>query len=144
MEGKLVANLLARMAEADGLAPEAIQTIKNSVALLEKIMDGLGFCLSEEGDLLSQWRGYAADASGVSIGFSKEYLMKISEASQSKEKSGFNLKKVAYEIADQEIIIGPTVKDKNFCKQNIIDALKFHGYDTDKIIIADSKIPYRK
>lgn len=30
-------------------------------------------CFSEEGDLLSQWRGYA-DAQGISIGFSKDYF----------------------------------------------------------------------
>lgn len=37
-------------------------------------MNTWGICFSEEGDLLSQWRGYADDAKGVSIGFSKEKL----------------------------------------------------------------------
>lgn len=31
-------------------------------------------CFSEDGDLLSQWRGYAADGEGVAIGFKKKYL----------------------------------------------------------------------
>lgn len=33
-------------------------------------------CFSEDGDLLSQWRGYAADGTGIAIGFKKEYLNK--------------------------------------------------------------------
>ena len=32
------------------------------------------FCLSEEKDLLSQWRGYADDGKGISIGFNGEFL----------------------------------------------------------------------
>lgn len=31
-------------------------------------------CFSEKGDLLSQWRGYADDANGISIGFEGEVL----------------------------------------------------------------------
>lgn len=36
-----------------------------------------GFCLSEKGDLLSQWRGYADDGYGVSIGFNTKYLFQV-------------------------------------------------------------------
>jgi hypothetical protein len=32
------------------------------------------FCLSEKGDNLGQWRGYADDGKGVAIGFAKEYF----------------------------------------------------------------------
>jgi hypothetical protein len=35
------------------------------------------FCLSELNDSLGQWRGYANDGNGVSIGFSREYLDNI-------------------------------------------------------------------
>lgn len=33
-------------------------------------------CFSENGDLLSQWRGYAADGTGIAIGFRKDILNK--------------------------------------------------------------------
>lgn len=36
-------------------------------------------CFSSNGDLLSQWRAYADDGRGVSIGFSKDYFNFISE-----------------------------------------------------------------
>ncbi|MDP2064189.1 MAG: DUF2971 domain-containing protein, partial [Phaeovulum sp.] len=40
----------------------------------------LGFCLSEESDLLSQWRGYAQDGAGFSVSFSVEKLKHIIDA----------------------------------------------------------------
>lgn len=33
------------------------------------------FCFSEKGDNLGQWRGYADDGHGISIGFNKNYFM---------------------------------------------------------------------
>lgn len=36
--------------------------------------EGFAFCLSEECDLLSQWRAYARDGTGVSIGFNSDIL----------------------------------------------------------------------
>ncbi len=37
----------------------------------------LACCLSQDGDVLSQWRAYASDASGYSIGFSANGLLKM-------------------------------------------------------------------
>ena len=108
MEGKLVTELLVDIAKNDGLDSKHIDRIKNSVDNLNKILDGLGFCLSEERDLLSQWRGYADDAYGVSIGFSKEYLEDLSDGSKDKDVSGFTLHKVEYETKNQKGLIEPT------------------------------------
>ena len=38
-----------------------------------------GMCLSEKRDDLSQWRGYADDASGMCIGFNTKYLKSIND-----------------------------------------------------------------
>jgi len=78
------------------------------VSGLEQLFDGLGFCLSKEGDLLSQWRGYADDAAGVSIGFSKDYLEWLGGMDVAQEKTGFTLNKVEYEKEIQESLIKPT------------------------------------
>lgn len=110
MEGKLVAEILARIAKADGLDQTATQRLQESVSGLEQVIDGLGFCLSEDGDLLSQWRGYAADATGVSIGFSKDYLEQLAAADRNQEKPGFTLQKVEYDLETQESLIKPTYK----------------------------------
>ncbi len=107
MEGKLIAALFNQIAETDGLAQAHTHRLQGLVSFLEKIIDGLGFCLSEDGDLLSQWRGYAADASGVSIGFSKEYLEKFGENREQAEM-GFTLQKVEYDPETQEGLVKPT------------------------------------
>src|SRR6185295_17936413 len=78
------------------------------LGIFERITDGLGFCLSENGDLLSQWRGYAGNATGVAIGFSAEYLNFLSEASRPGDKRGFTLQKVEYEPTSHEARVEPT------------------------------------
>lgn len=66
----------------------------------------LGFCLSEKDDLLSQWRGYADDGNGVSIGFSTKYLnLKDTE----ENVPGYTLHKVYYEEIEQSRLLSPFV-----------------------------------
>ena len=145
MEGKLVAEILARIAKADGLDQAATLRLQESVSGLEKIIEGLGYCLSEDGDLLSQWRGYAADATGVSIGFTKDYLEQFAEASRSSEKAGFTLQRVEYDPEIQKNLIKPTyVEIKKLINEG---AFKFPGkrslLDTrsdDEVKIDDKKI----
>jgi hypothetical protein len=111
MEGRLVSKIIDRLANRDGLTEQSINEILGTVGFLEALLDGLGFCLSLEGDLLSQWRGYAANATGFSIGFSKEYLLSLSESLKEKEDPGFFLVKVEYEIKEQEELIRSTYEN---------------------------------
>ncbi|TKJ33945.1 MAG: hypothetical protein CEE38_19055 [Planctomycetes bacterium B3_Pla] len=144
MEGKLVTNVIAEMAKSDGLDQANIQRLKESVSLLEQMMEGLGFCLSEKGDLLSQWRGYADDATGVSVGFSKKYLEKLSEVRLNPQKSGFTLNKVEYEYESQKKRIQATYdKIKELINQGAYKPLKFQTilkFKTDDEIEAENKI----
>lgn len=70
-----------------------------------KFLSSGGFCLSEHKDLLSQWRGYADDGQGVSIGFSKLYLEKLGSLI-SADRSGISLQPVNYgdPIEDDPVI----------------------------------------
>lgn len=54
-----------------------------------------GFCLSEDGDLLSQWRGYADDGAGVAIGFSIESLQALCNCTTVDDRQ-FSLHEVEY------------------------------------------------
>jgi hypothetical protein len=65
-----------------------------------------GFCMSEDGDLLSQWRGYADNGAGVSIGFSKEYFDALGILKRDRNDA-FNasLTKVVYNPTDQKKLI---------------------------------------
>lgn len=44
---------------------------------IEENMTIYATCFSESVDLLSQWRGYAQDGSGIAIGFSKKHLQAV-------------------------------------------------------------------
>lgn len=110
MEGKIVANAIARLAEKDSLDQHSAHRLQMAVEASEKIIDGLAFCLSEDGDLLSQWRGYSANATGVAIGFSTEYLTKLSQTRLGKPEPGFTLQKVEYDPSAHEARVEPTYR----------------------------------
>lgn len=125
MEGKIIRDAMIRLGKRDQLKTDTLQKIETGVQLLEDIFDGLGFCLSKNGDQLSQWRGYANDAAGVSIGFSKPYLQLLSNNSKNSDKSGFKLGQVEYSLEAQEAEVEKTYKEMS----KLIDdgAFKFVG-----------------
>ena len=108
MEGRLVNATLRRVAARDKLDVHSQERLQESLGFAERFFDGLGFCLSEEGDLLSQWRGYADDARGVSIGFNKSYLDALAATSLGQSAAGFAVHKVEYEPTQQEALVEPT------------------------------------
>ena len=55
-------------------------------------------CLSEEGDLISQWRGYADDGKGICLGLNVEEILKFVGIYS---VSGFSLEKVEYLSKEQ-------------------------------------------
>lgn len=55
----------------------------------QRLYSYLVCCFSKAGDLLSQWRGYADDAKGLSIGFDAEALSLLGEPLK-KDAVGFN------------------------------------------------------
>ena len=76
-------------------------------------------CFSEESDLLSQWRGYADDGKGFSIGFKKEMLKKIA-----------NLHKVTYSITDipkevEESLLSNKENSKNWISNFKVEIEKY-------------------
>lgn len=111
MEGRLVALAIARVAKKDSLSDEHIARLVETVGIVEKIIDGFGFCLSEDGDLLSQWRGYAADATGVAIGFRTEYVDWLSNASKGKALPGITLQQVTYDLDVHDAMVEPTYRE---------------------------------
>lgn len=77
LEGKLVSRALEKLAVSDGFTDAARGSIAKDISAFERAIDGMALCLSEHGDLLSQWRGYAGDATGLSIGFSKDWIDRL-------------------------------------------------------------------
>jgi len=73
-EGKWLSTLLTR----DVVETELNKSIWSSLLLMlsdaHDNLDCFGLCLSTDGDVLSQWRGYADDGCGFAIGFNTEFL----------------------------------------------------------------------
>ena len=73
--------------------------IKAHGEIRKAIAKHLFFCLSEKGDLLSQWRGYADDGSGISIGFNRNFLCKLNDLNTQtppNKREYFQFEKVDY------------------------------------------------
>lgn len=77
-EGIWVSNLISDYIENGGMGFSKIEMklIHMFLSDYQDIFPSLAFCLSREGDLLSQWRGYADDGYGFCIGFDKGYILK--------------------------------------------------------------------
>jgi hypothetical protein len=104
-EGKLVTQKIMQILSEDNLKTNERLIIEGLIQTAGKAYSGFGFCLSREGDLLSQWRGYADDGQGVSIGFSKHHLNLLVESIQSDHKVSAGLAEVLYDKDEQNKII---------------------------------------
>jgi hypothetical protein len=103
MEGKRVERLVRALGEHKAAA----QLVCDKLDCWGDRIDGLAFCLSTEEDLLSQWRGYADDARGVSIGFSSAYLFRLSEEESRGSKIKFSVRNVEYDADKQKEHLKP-------------------------------------
>ena len=111
LEGRLVALALARLARRDSLDEHLAGQIQTQVSWFEDIVTGLGFCLSEEADLLSQWRGYAADGTGFAIGYKLAYLEWLATQSHSGGQFVFGLHKVSYKDEEHDALVEPAFQE---------------------------------
>ena len=76
-------------------------------------------CFSKKPDLLSQWRAYAEDGTGVSIGFD---LKKLSDATNILLKEVIYTNDVVYENKENDVlitadIIGMVISENNITKK---------------------------
>ena len=104
LEGRWLSVILRTLCERKGMPPTSALDLARRFQMLERINDCLGFCLSEKGDMLSQWRGYAEDATGVSIGFNMEAFESVAAIDCDRDWP-LRLQKVVYEEEDQLILL---------------------------------------
>ncbi|WP_162348436.1 DUF2971 domain-containing protein [Pseudoxanthomonas gei] len=103
-EGSIILDVLLQMARESGLDQYTLARLETQLRRAYDFFDGLGFCLSEDGDLLSQWRGYANDGRGASIGFDSDYLRQLSGKFRERNERGFTLNKLVYDRDGQQEI----------------------------------------
>lgn len=139
LEGRLVRERIENLANNGVLPSYANEHLKNKIKLVEDEYRGFGFCLSTEGDLLSQWRGYADDGHGVSIGFSKSFLQDVANSDASSLRLT-NLQEVVYDEMAQLDLLRPayleieaqiraTLEDKDLMREIMKNAMQSLAYE---------------
>lgn len=74
LEGRVLGRVFSQLLRETELPPELVDVAAVIVEGYPDSTEGFAFCLSEKGDLLSQWRSYGRDGSGIAVGFSPEIL----------------------------------------------------------------------
>lgn len=126
-EGYEFVNAVCAVLEDKGTDPTAIEQWKDNFLSVHDFAQGYGFCMSEAGDLLSQWRAYAQNGEGFSLGFDRERLdafAKEKNAKYASEGMMFVLDKVEYELDKQKTIVCDIAKD---LPQILSDGALLHG-----------------
>jgi len=84
---------------------DALEQLKQVISRVSAI----GFCLSADGDVLSQWRGYADNAQGVALGFDFAALKAATEQ-ESEDGIIVRIASVAYSSKALETAMKPYVQ----------------------------------
>lgn len=115
LEGKLLSRLLDDICSNMTLSENMKEALSISFKDIEESLDALGICLSTSGDVLSQWRAYAADGTGVSIGFNRDFLEeRIKRGDLRSNLPGMPsavLKPVIYELKSQLEHLEPMIQE---------------------------------
>jgi hypothetical protein len=75
LEDRVLGRVFAQLLRETDLPPEVVDVASVIVEGHPDATEGFAFCLSEKGDLLSQWRSYGRDGLGIAIGFSPDVLL---------------------------------------------------------------------
>ena len=86
------------------------ERIAKSLERIKNQYDALAFCLSKKEDMLSQWRGYADNAQGFSIGFNKNELINILKEYEN-EYAGIRLREVVYDNNENDKVTMRVLKN---------------------------------
>jgi len=111
LEGKWIRKVFRKICEDLDTSDPIIDQLLDQLDLTINLWRGLGFCMSARPDVLSQWRGYAEDGTGVSIGFPKDYLTQIKDKLWEGGVFGIiELSEIMYNVEKQKEKILPFVK----------------------------------
>jgi len=105
LEGKWVKKLVAEACDERAITPPRKEYLLAHLDQEIAQTGAAGFCMSEHGDVLSQWRGYANDGAGVAIGFESVYFETLTGKAKRESGKLFELKKLEYDVDRQKSAI---------------------------------------
>ncbi|MEO1020767.1 MAG: DUF2971 domain-containing protein, partial [Pseudomonadota bacterium] len=108
MEGRWVFHILDQICIQEQIDESQKNEILKNLDILMMVVDGLGFCMSEIGDSLAQWRGYANNGAGFCIGLDKQKLIELSNQWRSASGGhGFKVDQIVYDLNNQISLLKP-------------------------------------
>jgi hypothetical protein len=102
MEGKWIREVIIECCHERGLDASQLNIVLREFDTINSMYGAAGLCLSEDGDMLSQWRAYSDNGAGVSIGFDSTVFTGPPGSLPA-------LFAVEYELEDQKRIIAPNI-----------------------------------
>lgn len=128
LEGRWLRSLLDERCQQEGFHPLQMERLLSHFDFGATRLGAAGFCMSEDGDLLSQWRAYAGDGGGVSIGFSKQHFEALAQARYAAQSGeALSLDKIAYSREDQAGLVQSILDE-------VVDAVKAGALDTGSLL----------
>lgn len=110
LEGKWVRKILSQLCDEQKVENSDKLRLLSEFDRVASFVGAAGFCLSEEGDLLSQWRSYANDGRGISIGFSSEYFEALSKGLRLRENDSYKLHRVTYDEVERKKLLSVPIE----------------------------------
>lgn len=107
LEGRWALHRFEEMCKADDTTKPSSERLRSIAGRGGEIALVAGFCLSEQVDQVSQWRGYAGDGTGFSIGFNNQRLIELGEHYRDNSDFGFSLQRVLYDKEEQDAVLAP-------------------------------------
>lgn len=120
MEGKWALEVANEVCMNE-IHPDYRQFVIDEMSKIPDSVGCVGLCLSEKRDLLSQWRGYSSNGSGVCIGISRESLIEMKGIDNSVDPQ-LEIQKIIYDINAQKDILRPLICDsKKYIEDEFLD-----------------------
>jgi hypothetical protein len=112
LEGKWLRRVFVDCCNEKGVTPSDQVELLNYLDLVISMAGYAGFCMSEEGDLLSQWRAYADNGMGASVGFNSEYFEVLGNIRRDRgDTFSAHLTEVIYDSAEQKKLLAEHVDE---------------------------------
>jgi hypothetical protein len=106
MEGKWIRKVFQNYCKENAVTASAQDELLSFLDFVIGIYGYAGFCLSEVSDLLSQWRAYADNGAGASIGFNKDYFEALGKVKFDRNDTfSAHLAKIEYDPSEQRKLI---------------------------------------
>jgi hypothetical protein len=106
LEGRWIRTVFSASCDEHNIPAIEKEGVLGMLDVIISFLGAAGFCMSEEPDLLSQWRAYSDNACGVSIGFNSDYLNDLGTIKRDRgDEFNLSLSKVEYTIESQKELI---------------------------------------